>query len=561
MLKIEGNRILADTKTQTALFINGRLTELVGKQDGQRYINESANVNVPLALVFSGNRELPLGKAENCQTETVVYSDYTANITFEAWNGHGELMIEEDPETGDICVTPSVHTSRSGVLACRWEVGGLANDLTMTLPLYQGIQVRLDDPMLNWQIFREMHYPYRWEENFAIFGTERGGVWFRCEGKRNRFKHLRLFNGETPCRIAFDAYNYGPIEDKLSAGGLTWKINAYKGDWTVPVRRYRELLVADPFWKSSEATLPEWFGDIKLAYSWCPTDGNILDILKKHIDPKHVLIHLPDWRIYKYDQNYPYYTVSRQAKEFILRGNEMGYHIAPHFNCYEIDPSLPEFELVRDFRYRDVEDGRVWGWGYRYNDTDWGIPESNITMRNSRERNVMTKIHPALAAWRNLLAKNIKKAVDENSLHVVFLDTSHNTLNLRNELVNDTTTIDGVRELFAVVEKINNGIATGGEGMNETLLFQHFAQGHSIFNGPGREMVPARNYIPLNHILFGDLCHLIGYNGQSTFERKLAQDECDARRGFVPTLLSSQIYDIEETESVSRRIIERALSR
>ena len=125
--------------------------------------------------------------SENWQTETVVYSDYTANITFEAWNGHGELMIEEDPETGDICVTPSVHTSRSGVLACRWEVGGLANDLTMTLPLYQGIQVRLDDPMLNWQIFREMHYPYRWEENFAIFGTERGGVWFRC-GKQRQCK-------------------------------------------------------------------------------------------------------------------------------------------------------------------------------------------------------------------------------------------------------------------------------------------------------------------------------------------------------------------------------------
>lgn len=559
MIKIDGNKIIADTKTQTALFVDGRLTELVSKLDGQRYLYDTAGGDVPISLVYACDRTLPIGKAEHCQVEIVVYSDYMVNLSFDAWNGHAELLIEEDRQTGAICVTPSAHTSRSGVLACRWELGGLASDMTMTLPLFQGFQTRLDDPMLDWEIFREMHYPYRWEESFAIFGRDLGGMWVYCEGERNRFKHLRIANHDRPCRASFDAQNYGPIEDKLSAGGITWKINTYKGDWTVPVLQYRAMMMADPSWNKAKATLPDWFGDIKLAYSWCPTDGNILDTLQKYIDPRQVLIHLPRWRIYQYDQNYPDYTVSPEAKEFIRKGNEMGYHIAPHFNCYEIDPSLPEFELVRDFRYRDMEDGRVWGWGFKYNNTDWGIPEGNGVLRSSRHRNVMTKIHPALPAWRNLLAKNVKKAIDENDLHVVFLDTSHNTLNLRNELVNDTSTIEGVWDLFAMVEKINGGVVTGGEGMNETLLFQHFAQGHSIFNGPEQEMVPARNYVPVNHILFGDLCHLIGYHGQRTYERKLMQDECDSNRGFIPTLLINYIDDLDEKNSVSRRIIDRAL--
>ena len=561
MIKAEGNRITADTRTQTAVFENGRLASIVSKLDGRRYLYDENTANVPVSLVYSLNRTLPIGAAEHCRTEITVYSDHMAELSFGAWNGHAEIRIEEEPETGAICVTPSVHNSRDGVLACRWEIAGLASDLYITLPFYQGVRARLDDPVLKWNAFRDLRYPYRWEDNFVAFGGDTGGMWIHCEGARNRFKALHIGNGGDPFCAAFDVQNYGPVEDRMSAGGVTWKINTYAGDWTVPVMNYRKILMRDPMWSRSESTLPEWFGDIKLAYSWCPTDCGILDTLKRFIDPKHVLIHLPNWRIHKYDQHYPDYTPSPEAKEFIRRGTGMGYHIAPHFNCYELDPSLPEFELVRDFRYRDVETGQVWGWGYKYNDTDWGIPEENVTLRTSRERNVMTKIHPALDAWKNLLAKNIKKAADVNGLDMVFLDTSHNTLNLRNELVNDTTTIDGVRDLFSMVEKINGGLTAGGEGMNETLLFQHFAQGHSIYNGPEHEMFPVENYIPLNHMLYGDLCHIIGYNAQNTRERRLMQDACDEKRGFLPTLLARDIYGLDQGDSPAERIIRRAVDR
>ena len=559
MITIQGNQIIADTKTQTVVFTNGRLTQVNSKFDGKSYLHDPSSADIPISLVYACNQTLPMGKTENCSMETTVYSDCMVNISFTAWNGHAELLIEEEAETGAVCVTPSAHTSRPGVLACRWEMSGLGKDLTMTLPFLQGFQAKLDDPILKWEMFQDLRYPYRWEENFVAFGTETGGMWIYSEGSRNRFKFLHIRNNDDPYSVAFDAQNYGPIEDLLSAGGVTWKINTYQGDWTVPVEQYRNMLMQDSAWERSKATLPEWFSDIKLAYCWCPTDEKILDILKEYIEPKHVLIHLPHWRIHKYDQQYPDYTASEEAAAFIRKGTAMGYHIAPHFNCYEIDPSLPEFELVRDFRYRDMENARVWGWGFMPNSTDWGIPEDNTTLRTSRHRNVMTKIHPALPAWRNLFAKNVKKAIDDNGLHVVFLDTSHNTLNLRNELVNDTTTIDGARELLSMVQRINGGVTIGGEGMNETLMCQHFAQGHSMYNGPDLDMIPVENYLPINATLYGGLCHIIGYHGQKTKERQIMQDERDAKRGFLPTLLGNSIYDVNDDDSVARRIIARAV--
>ena len=51
MIKVDGNKILVDTKTQTALFVDGRLTELISKLDGQRYLCDTVSMDVPVSLV------------------------------------------------------------------------------------------------------------------------------------------------------------------------------------------------------------------------------------------------------------------------------------------------------------------------------------------------------------------------------------------------------------------------------------------------------------------------------------------------------------------------------
>ena len=141
---------------------------------------------------------------------------------------------------------------------------------------------------------------------------------------------------------------------------------------------------------------------------------------------------------------------------------------------------------------------------------------------------------------------------------MVFTDISHNTHNIVNSLVNDTTTIKGTQELISFLGQINGGITVGGEGMNETLLCQHFAQGHSVFNGEAQTMIPVENYLPINHMLFGELCHIIGYHPQNDINRQILQDDCDKKRGFVPTLFCSQAEQLCDKNSVARKIIERA---
>ena len=59
MIKVDGNKILVDTKTQTALFVDGRLTELVSKLDGQRYLEDTAQSPIyRYAMKYVGDRAL-----------------------------------------------------------------------------------------------------------------------------------------------------------------------------------------------------------------------------------------------------------------------------------------------------------------------------------------------------------------------------------------------------------------------------------------------------------------------------------------------------------------------
>jgi len=90
--------------------------------------------------------------------------------------------------------------------------------------------------------------------------------------------------------LGFDTEAYGPIDDNLSAGGLAWRINAYRGDWKVPAATYRGWLWRAYNLNAAEARRKQWIYEIRLALSWCPGDPAILDALSKRLDPRKILI-------------------------------------------------------------------------------------------------------------------------------------------------------------------------------------------------------------------------------------------------------------------------------
>jgi len=70
-------------------------------------------------------------------------------IIFHGWNGDGIITISADDATGDLIIEPSAYSSRPEVLACRWNIPGIRHDLQIVAPVFQGVKLKLDDPLIN----------------------------------------------------------------------------------------------------------------------------------------------------------------------------------------------------------------------------------------------------------------------------------------------------------------------------------------------------------------------------------------------------------------------------
>jgi len=195
---------------------------------------------------------------------------------------------------------PSAYSSRGGVRACRWNIAGIRADLQLVAPFFQGIKLKLDDGLI-----ANTHWPWPmyWEAGLAILQSKQGGFWVHTQDNRYRYKALKVGAGAKKHQLGFDTQAYGPVENKLSAGGLVWRVNVFDGDWRVPAEQYRAWLWDAYDLPAEEQRRPAWGRDVKLAVSWCPGDGAVLDALAKRVRPQHCLIHFPNWRTDPYDDS------------------------------------------------------------------------------------------------------------------------------------------------------------------------------------------------------------------------------------------------------------------
>jgi len=357
-----------------------------------------------------------------------------------------------------------------------------------------------------------------------------------------------------------DTEAYGPIDENLSAGGLVWRINVYQGDWTIAATQYRDWLWRSYDLGAAETSRKKWIHGIKLALSWCPGNQEILTALAGRVDPHKVLLHFPDWRTDRYDENYPTYTASDSAKAFIAKGQAMGFHVMPHFNSVDMDPSHPVYSRIRDFQYRDIEKKRILGWSW-HEGRGIGVPESNATRLGHRDKKVMVKVHPGLSMWRSILGENIQKAVKELSLDTVFIDVTLTTYNLCNSLVEATTSSEGMKRLIEHVAGLGQGLVVGGEGLNEiTAQGLSFAQAH-LFRSwqTSSEGLERTGGCALNEFLFGRLCRTIGYSGLGG--RNAAEElrmRIHEEHGAIPTITIRSAREITDPNPAVKRILDRA---
>ena len=556
MLHVEGKRIRIETKTLQAVIEGGLITSLSSQADGKTYLSARRGAAAACALAFSDGQVLPLGTEPGDKVRHLRISDTRAEVRVEGWFGDAVIALAEDPASGDLLVEPGASTSRPGLRACRWALPGIAPDLELVAPFWQGVRLALDDPLIRGT---DWNWPQSWEAGLAILQGRGGGLWVHCRDDRYRHKNLLVGPDGDDRRLDFETEASGPLDDNLSAGGLTWRINVHKGPWTKPAGIYRRWL--DKAYALASAERPEWLADLRLALSWCPCQAGILTALARRIDPPKVLLHVPRWRTDPYDVNYPTFRADAAGKRVIRKAQAMGFRTMPHFNAIDMDPNHPAYAHVQDFQYRHACDGRVQGWVW-----DRGgprpVPESNAARLRHRDKKTMVKVHPGLSIWRSILTENVRAAVDDLDLKIVFLDVTMNTWNLRRCLVESVTPTEGMKRLIADVGAIGGGLVVGGEGRNEIAMQgESVAQVH-LFKSSGRDNIPGlerTGRAPLCEYLFGRWCRSFGYSNLdgATPESELRLKIHDGL-GAIPTLTIHSAREIASPNPAVDRLLTTA---
>jgi hypothetical protein len=556
-VRVEGQRILVETGTLRAVVDQGRLVSLRSAHSGEEFLQQGARAATPLLLLYRSNELVPVEPGRFGQLTVRALSDRDAEVVIESWDGDGVIAVSADPETGDLLVEPSAFSSRPGVRACRWSLTGLRPDLDLVAPFFQGVKLKLDDPLVH---DSRWPWPMWWEAGLAILQGRGSGFWLHARDDRYRYKALQVGSAADPFALGLDSEAYGPIDDNLSAGGLRWRINVFEGDWTVPAGRYRDWLWQAYGLGARERSRQDWVRDVSFAVSWCPGDPAILDALAQRLAPNRVLIHFPEWRTDPYDENYPTFVASAKAKSFLARARAMGFRVMPHFNSVDMDPSHSVYARVRDFQYRDLETKRVQGWGW-YENRVMGVPESNGTRLLHRDKKVMVKIHPGLSLWRSVLGRAILDATRDLVLDSAFIDVTLVSQNLYNCWVEATTPTEGMRRLIDHVGSLGAGLVVGGEGLNEiTAQGLSFAQVH-LFRSwqENAEGVERTGGCALNAFLFGRLCRAFGYSGLSgRNEKEELRMRLHNEHGALPTVTIESAEEILRPNPAVRRALERA---
>jgi hypothetical protein len=555
---VKDNKVYIETQTLSAVIERGVITSFKSKINGEEFIEKPDIDNFrALQLLYIKNEIVEVNEEKFGRIETYQISNQRAEIVFHGWDGDGVLLIDADAETGDLLIEPSAYSSRPGVLACRWSISGLKSSLELIAPFFQGIKLKLDDPLIKNNRWR---WPFSWEAGFAILHSRGGGFWIHTQDNRYRFKALQTGIQSDPFVIGLESETYGPIGDNLSAGGICWRINTYLGDWRVPAEKYRQWYWQAYNLESEERRRQPWTYDVKLALSWCPGSSEILDALAKRMPPKKVLLHFSNWRTDEYDENYPNYVASESAKVFIKKCQQMGFHVMPHFNSIDMDPSHPVYTQIRDFSYRDIETKQLQGWSW-YKGRGIGVPESNMNRLNNQDKKVMVKIHPGLSMWRSILGENILKAARELSLDTVFIDVTLCTWNIHNCIVESMAPTEGMNRLIRHIASLGDGLVVGGEGLNEiTAQGQSFAQAH-LFKSwqssiEGLERAGGCN---LNEFLFGKLCHTIGYSGLGGRNKdEELRMQIHMEHGTIPTITIRSAEDIINPNPAVKRMLDIA---
>jgi hypothetical protein len=567
MIRLTEKGLYIESKTTIVEFEGIRLVSLKDAASGEEFLDRSLGEGVPgFDLQHQNGKLSPLGVHPLAsKVSYTLLTERIAEIVLSDWECDMSVRVSVDEENGDILIEPSAWTMQGGVAGLGFNVPGVRTDLQVIAPFQQGARAPLSHPQIAGKL---ADWPASWEAGFLVLAGKESGFSVQTWDERFIYKGVRIGHGQNAQVTSFYTYAHGPLEMNRCVGNLCWRISAYRGDWTVPVQRYR-----DWYWKAyrlEDATRlrPSWVDDIKLAISWCPTNPALLDELARRIAPHRVFIHLPHWRPYQYDQDYPSYVPDEKGRAFMLKARSMGYHVAPHTNTCQMSPHHPFFFEARDFCTRSPRDlrwgGWTWlpvkGWG------SFGPPQSYSLMPTHKDWNILVNVHLAWSPWRRQLTRQVADLIRDLGLDSIFVDVSQYIHNSDNSVLENLTYPEGSLKLIRELAELAPSFCVSGEARNEiSTQYLSVVQFH-LFNFAHVNAIDGQDVswveectLPVNEVLFGNLTRGIGYNyGEGENRRHMVA--ATLKQGAIPTLIfqtQDPVVELEGTEC--RYLLERAL--
>ncbi|MHB9071585.1 MAG: DUF6259 domain-containing protein [Sedimentisphaerales bacterium] len=187
------------------------------------------------------------------------------------------------------------------------------------------------------------------------------------------------------------------------------RIRPYHGRWETAVDPYVEWLEKGAGFVALDKLPKEqaWISNLKTQAYIGVGNYASLDKLAKKVNPQETFVgRQAEFRNYGFDIGYPDYRITEPAKKWLKYARQLGFHVGMHFNSNGVSAMFPD--LVEKFK----PGMQVTGKDANGNDTYLYIYEG---------ANRMYRVSPALKAWRDYLAAQVKEAV-EAGIDVVYLD-------------------------------------------------------------------------------------------------------------------------------------------
>jgi len=188
-VKVDQTRVLVETATLSAVFERATLISLVRKTDNRELIKAPAAGPSSVYLIYANAEAVPFGNRDTDHFTPYRINARKAEFRVEGFDGDGVMTISADPATNDLIIEVGMASSRPGVRSCRWLLSGIDPELELVAPVFQGIKLPLEDPLIANTFW---NWPHRWESPLAILQGKTAGLWVRAEDTRNLFKNLQV---------------------------------------------------------------------------------------------------------------------------------------------------------------------------------------------------------------------------------------------------------------------------------------------------------------------------------------------------------------------------------